>query len=105
MTTVVSQNREGEWVKGAPSSAGQSDPVELENRHRISETEIVRLLEQCRFDLSSEKHLQEDIEKVLEAAGITFEREKRLSSKDIPDFLVEGGHCDRMQDAQKGQKD
>ncbi|ODP35094.1 hypothetical protein [Pandoraea sp. ISTKB] len=52
---------------------------------------LVRLLQQHRFDLSTEKHLQAEIEDVLLKAGITFEREKRLSAGDIPDFLVAGG--------------
>lgn len=57
----------------------------------MSPIEIVRLLQRCRLDLSSEKHLQEGIEHALTDSGIAFEREKRLSQKDIPDFLVEGG--------------
>lgn len=52
---------------------------------------LVRLLQQHRFDLSTEKHLQAEIEEVLLKAGITFEREKRLSDHDIPDFLIAGG--------------
>jgi len=52
---------------------------------------VVRLLQRCRLDLSSEKHLQEGIERALKDSGIAFEREKRLSPQDIPDFLVEGG--------------
>jgi len=53
--------------------------------------QVVRLLQRSRLDLSTEKHLQEDVERTLQAAGIIFEREKRLSAKDIPDFLVAGG--------------
>jgi hypothetical protein len=53
--------------------------------------EIVRLLQRCRLDLSSEKRVQEQIEQVLTDAGIVFEREKRLSVSDIPDFLIDGG--------------
>lgn len=54
-------------------------------------SEIVRLLQRCRFDLSTEKHLQAGIETAFMAGGIPFEREKHLSSKDIPDFFVAGG--------------
>lgn len=57
----------------------------------VSPIEIVRLLQRCRLDLSSEKHLQEGIESAFNASGVIFEREKRLSPQDIPDFLVEGG--------------
>jgi hypothetical protein len=52
---------------------------------------IVRLLQQCRFDLSTEKRLQADVETALTDSGIAFEREKHLSARDIPDFFVEGG--------------
>lgn len=53
--------------------------------------EVIRLVQRSRLDLSSEKHLQEDMAKVLQAAGIAYEREKRLSAKDIPDFLIASG--------------
>jgi hypothetical protein len=53
--------------------------------------DIVRLLERCQFDLSTEKHLQAAIESEFVDSGVVFEREKRLSAGDIPDFLVEGG--------------
>lgn len=53
--------------------------------------EIVRLLSRYRLDLSTEKHLQEGIEQAFKESGIPFEREKRLSPQDIPDFLVDGG--------------
>lgn len=49
---------------------------------------LVQLLQQHRFDLSTEKHLQAEIEEVLLKAGFPFEREKRLSDRDIPDFLI-----------------
>lgn len=53
--------------------------------------EVIRLVQRSRLDLSSEKHLQEDVAQMLLAAGIAYEREKRLSAKDIPDFLIGGG--------------
>lgn len=53
--------------------------------------DIVRLLERHQFDLSTEKHLQSGVEEALSTAGFAFEREKRLSDRDIPDFLVVGG--------------
>ncbi len=53
--------------------------------------DVIRLVQRSRLDLSSEKHLQEGVAEVLKAAGIAYEREKRLSPKDIPDFLIAGG--------------
>lgn len=57
----------------------------------ITAVDIVRLLQRHRFDLSTEKHLQLGIEEAFIAAKIPFEREKRLSPKDIPDFFVPDG--------------
>lgn len=51
---------------------------------------IVRLIQSGRFDLSSEKRLQSDIETLFLAKGVDFQREARLGDGDIPDFLVEG---------------
>jgi len=56
-----------------------------------SPSELVQILRRCRFDLSTEKRLQSGMEEALRARAISFEREKRLSAQDIPDFLVEGG--------------
>lgn len=53
--------------------------------------QLVALIQRHRFDLSSEKRLQEQLEEVLVANGYAFEREKRLSAMDIPDFVVSGG--------------
>lgn len=53
--------------------------------------DLIRLLRRGRFDLSTEKHLQAGVEQVLSAEGVRFEREKGLSDRDIPDFLVSGG--------------
>lgn len=55
-----------------------------------SAIDIVRFLQRCRLDLSTEKHLQTGIEQALESTGLPFEREKRLSERDIPDFFVKG---------------
>lgn len=57
----------------------------------MSPEALVRLLARCRFDLSSEKRLQAGVEAVLSKGGVRFEREKRLTAQDIPDFFVEGG--------------
>jgi len=56
-----------------------------------SAQDIVRLIRRIRVDLSTEKRMQADIEQAFIAASIAFEREKRLSPEDIPDFLVQGG--------------
>lgn len=49
---------------------------------------IVHIIESIRLDLSDEKRLQADLESVLIVEGIRFVRESRLSSSDIPDFLL-----------------
>ena len=49
---------------------------------------IVQLLRQCRFDLSTEKHLQEGMQRAFEQAGLPFVREAVLAAGDIPDFLL-----------------
>src|SRR5574337_1540931 len=56
-----------------------------------SPEKLVQMLRLCRFDLSSEKRLQSGMEEALQRLGVDFEREKRLSAQDIPDFLVTGG--------------
>jgi hypothetical protein len=50
---------------------------------------LVRLIEQQQFDLSTEKRMQSQLSEVLLLNHYEFEREKILSDKDIPDFLVE----------------
>ncbi|QMI49714.1 hypothetical protein [Burkholderia sp. MBR-1] len=52
--------------------------------------DVIRLLLRCQFDLSTEKHLQVDVESAFRENGISFEREARLTASDIPDFLVAG---------------
>lgn len=52
--------------------------------------EIAQLLSRCRLDFSTEKRLQAGIEEILIRTGYQFEREKRLSDADIPDFLIAG---------------
>lgn len=42
-----------------------------------------------RFSTIQEKKTQSEVETFLLSAGYSFEREKRLSSKDIPDFLIQ----------------
>jgi len=51
---------------------------------------IVRVLQRYQLDLSTEKHLQAGIETAFIKEGVVYEREKRLSAKDIPDFLIDG---------------
>lgn len=67
-----------------------AQPCDLSNveTHAVA---LVRLIQRLRLDLSSEKQVQEQIEQALSAEGIVFEREKRLSPLDIPDFLIESG--------------
>lgn len=56
-----------------------------------SPEDLVQVIRRCRFDLSSEKRLQSGMEEVLRKLGLSFEREKRLTANDIPDFFVDGG--------------
>lgn len=56
-----------------------------------SVSRLISLIHRSRLDLSCEKKLQSDLAEILATAGVKFEREKRLSTRDIPDFFVEGG--------------
>jgi hypothetical protein len=51
---------------------------------------VVKALKAYRFNYSSEKELQEGVERVLSAAMIPFEREKILGEYGTIDFLVDG---------------
>lgn len=53
--------------------------------------DIVRLLQAHRLPLGNEKALQSAVANVLVAEGIVFEREYRLSGRDIVDFLIDCG--------------
>lgn len=53
-------------------------------------TQLANLIRSARLDLSSEKRAQGDLEAVLKSSGIVFDREFRLSAKDIVDFLIQG---------------
>lgn len=57
----------------------------------IGAVDVVRLLRRVRVDLSTEKAMQAGIEVALTQFGVSFEREKRLDDRDIPDFLIDGG--------------
>lgn len=52
--------------------------------------QIAALIRSARLDLSDEKKTQSDFETILNSAGIRYEREVRLSSSDIVDFLIDG---------------
>jgi hypothetical protein len=69
-----------------------------------SAEDVVRFLRRCRLDLSTEKHLQDGIEKAFLEGGVRFEREKRLSVKDIPDFVVFPGIVIECKMRNKGKK-
>lgn len=53
--------------------------------------DLLRFLSRQRLKTSDEKSAQADLADLLEDAGYEFEREKRLSDKDIPDFVVKLG--------------
>lgn len=67
--------------------------MNLEATNDLSTTvsQAICVLKSRRFALSTEKHLQLDIEQVFAESGIRFEREKQLSPGDIPDFIIEQG--------------
>lgn len=50
--------------------------------------EIIQHLSGKRFSLSDEKRLQAEMEETFTAAGIEYDREYRLSHKDIIDFKI-----------------
>jgi len=52
---------------------------------------VAAVLRQSRLRLSTERALQDSIAEVLTAAKIPFEREKALSKRDRPDFLLADG--------------
>lgn len=52
---------------------------------------IVELIHNSRLDLSDEKRTQADLAAMLTFHGFSFEREKRLAHRDIPDFLLPSG--------------
>lgn len=68
-----------------------NDPGSSERSSDSIATDLVRLVRRHRFPLAIEKSMQEEIERVLLSEGISFEREKHLSERDIPDFLVASG--------------
>ncbi|MGG0939228.1 hypothetical protein ABHN11_24755 [Brevibacillus centrosporus] len=49
---------------------------------------LVEKLQLQRFSTEQEKLTQMDVECFLASIGICFEREKHLSDRDIPDFLI-----------------
>lgn len=51
---------------------------------------VIRALTECRFDLTNEKRLQEQVAQRLMQCGIQFKRESPLDSGDIPDFFADG---------------
>lgn len=56
----------------------------------MSGRSVAEFLYQRRFRISSEKILQDDVEKAFVRADIPYEREKSLSPGDRVDFLVDG---------------
>lgn len=53
---------------------------------------LANQLKMQRFSTIQEKKTQSEVEAFLLAEGYSFEREKRLSNKDIPDFLIRSPH-------------
>lgn len=57
----------------------------------MNAAEITALLRRHRYPLGTEAALQLEIEQVLTAAGVEFEREARLAPGERIDFLCTGG--------------
>jgi hypothetical protein len=51
---------------------------------------LVALLKGKRFKYSNERDLQDGLEDVFKAEGLTYQREMELAPGDIIDFLIEG---------------
>lgn len=51
--------------------------------------DLASRLQQQRFSTTQEKLTQMEVERFLTSEGIRFEREKHLSDRDIPDFLIQ----------------
>lgn len=52
---------------------------------------VIAALENKRFRFCSEIDLQNGIEQVLKQSGLAYEREKHLTERDRPDFMVGAG--------------
>ncbi|MFY0545474.1 hypothetical protein [Brevibacillus sp. H7] len=50
---------------------------------------LATMLQLQRFSTAQEKLTQMEVERFLTSEGIRFEREKHLSDRDIPDFLIQ----------------
>lgn len=55
-------------------------------------SEIIIQLKKQRFSALQEKQTQNEVESFLGSSGYTFDREKRLSNRDIPDFFIKTMH-------------
>lgn len=65
-------------------------PVENDQLNGLLEFQhqIIEQLKLQRFHTVQEKQTQSEVELYLTSAGYSFEREKRLSERDIPDFFL-----------------
>lgn len=69
------------------------------NNHGLSEppnsvaeiAEVLEVIRRHRLPLTDEKRMQQTLGIELERAGIEFQREFRLSRRDVVDFMVAGG--------------
>lgn len=52
---------------------------------------VSRILASTRFSCLNEAELQTAVQRTLDAGGVTYQREHRLSRRDRVDFLIEGG--------------
>lgn len=67
------------------------DQLVLNNELIKEMVQFAIILEQQRFSMSQEKQTQAEIEEFLKSKGFYYEREKRLSAQDVPDFILNTG--------------
>ena len=67
------------------------EPLETTRPVEASLDELAGTLARYRYRFTDEDDLQRGIARALEANGLSFQREKSLSRRDRPDFLLQGG--------------
>lgn len=69
----------------------QGDAESLRALRDAERSRIVTLLGAYRYRFQSERDLQDGLEQVLVAAGVSYQREFVLDASSRPDFLLAGG--------------
>lgn len=82
------QHRAAHGAAGSPAGAGERGESDVID---VLAGRVVSVLKRARLATGREDDTQADIARALAATGIHFQRERRLTLSDRPDFLVEGG--------------